>query len=352
MRSETMSVRLLQPAILCLLALWIAGCSDSDGPETTQNTFIAFNGPTMGTWYNVKIQDVPDNLPSDDIKAAIEEELENVNRKMSTYRSDSELSLFNSSPVNTPMALSADTAEVVAISQQVYQESGGAFDVTVGPLVNLWGFGPGAARDQVPEGDEISELLQVAGMDALQLDADQLTKSRPVSVDLSAVAKGYAVDRVAQRLEALGITRYMVEVGGETRVGEAKVSGETWKIAIEEPKTFTRSIQKVLGLESVSLATSGNYRNFFEQDGVRYSHTIDPRTGAPVRHQLASVTVVHPSCAYADAYATALLVLGPDEALAFAEERNLAVYLLVQDGDGFKALQSESFAKYVESAAI
>ena len=349
MIARSFTSHLLQPVILCLLALWITGCSVSEDPQARYHTF---NGPTMGTWYNVKIQGLPESLSQNAVKQAIDAELNAVNEKMSTWREDSELSQFNQAPVQTPFALSEDTRQVLAISAEVYEASGGAFDITVGPLVNLWGFGPGKQEDTVPDTEDIHRLLQEIGADALQFQGEQVNKSRPVQIDLSAVAKGYGVDKVALRLESLGIRRYMVEVGGEIRVGDAKLSGEPWKIAIEEPQTLQRSIQKVLNLHQVAIATSGDYRNFYEKDGKRYSHTIDPRTGSPVTHPLASVSVIHESCAYADAYATALTVLGPEESLKLAEKLNLAVYLLVKTETGFKALQSESFSRYVDPAAI
>lgn len=349
MLARSFTSYLLQPVILCLWALWVTGCSVSEDP---QNRFHTFNGPTMGTWYNVKIQGLPDSLSETAVKQAIDAELNGVNEAMSTWREDSELSRFNRAPVQVPFPMSADTRQVLAISAEVYEASGGAFDITVGPLVNLWGFGPDKQEDSIPPPEDISRLLQEIGGDAIRIQGEQVSKSRPVQIDLSAVAKGYGVDKVASRLEALGIRRYMVEVGGEIRVGDAKLSGETWKIAIEEPTTLSRSIQKVLSLKNVAIATSGDYRNFYEKDGKRYSHTIDPRTGSPVAHKLASVSVIHESCAYADAWATALTVLGPEESLKLAEKLNLAVYLLVKTETGFEALQSESFSRYVDPAAI
>lgn len=334
-----------QPVFLCwllVLTLWITGCSDSPSAN-----FHTYSGPTMGTWYNVKVQEIPKQLTDADVQSRIQQVLENINQLMSTYVEDSELSRFNRHPVNQPMTLSPETLAVMRISQQVFRESGGVFDITVGPLVNLWGFGP-QGNNQVPGDEQIRQALNSIGSQQVELAESSATKLAPRTLDLSAVAKGYAVDKVAQGLEELGITRYMVDVGGEVKVGDKKLSGEPWKIAIEEPITFERVIQRVLTLQSVAVATSGDYRNFFEQDGKRYSHTIDPRTGAPVEHNLASVTVIHQSCAFADAYATAITVLGPEEGLAFAERLNLAVYLLVKQGDGFTALQTDAFSAYVE----
>lgn len=338
---------LLQPVILCL-ALWITGCSPSD----TSKKFYSFNGPTMGTWYNVKVQGLPQGLSPDGVKAEIDSVLNDINQKMSTYIDNSEVTLFNRAPVNKPFAVSAETLKVLKISQQVYQQSNGAFDITVGPLVNLWGFGPGFKEDAIPTEKQIQTLLETVDASAITLNSDSLVKSKAVAIDLSAVAKGYATDQVANRLQALGISRYMVEVGGEIRVGEPKVSGGKWKIAIEQPISYERAIQKILSVERVAVATSGDYRNYFEKEGKRFSHTIDPRTGMPVQHGLASVTVIHESCAYADAYATALTVLGPVEGLKLAKRLNLAVYMLVKTASGFEVLQTEAFSQYVDNSEI
>lgn len=339
---------LLQPAFLCLLVLWIAGCGRSDNSEI----FHTLDGPTMGTWYNVKFQSMPEGVSESDVQQSIDSVLSDINQKMSTYLADSELSQFNKLPPGQPATLSPQTFQVLTISEQVFQESGGAFDITVGPLVNLWGFGPDKGSDEVPSPDEIRARLDAIGAQYLSLENGNARKQKPIQLDLSAVAKGYAVDKVAEVLESQGITRYMVEVGGEIKVGQVKLSGEPWRIAIEEPNDLQRVIQKVLSLTSVAVATSGDYRNFYEKNGHRYSHTIDPRTGSPVAHKLASVTVIHRSCAYADAYATALTVLGPQEGMALANKLGLAVYMLVKSDTGFDVLQTESFSDYVDAVSI
>lgn len=339
--------QMLQPITLCLLAISLMGCIVSD-----EQKIHHINGPTMGTWYNVKFQALPANKNLPAIKAQVAQVLEGINQKMSTYKSDSELSLFNQAAINEQVQLSEDMLRVLEISQQVYRESEGAFDVSVGPLVNLWGFGPEKTDDEPPAGELIQKTLSLVDADAINISSEGASKSKPVSVDLSAVAKGYAADVVAQALESTGIYHYMVEVGGELRIGKRKLSGDPWKIAVEEPTDNQRSIQKILALESVAVATSGDYRNYFEKDGKRYSHTIDPRTGAPINHTLASVTVLHDSCAYADAYATAITVLGPEKGLALAEKLSLAVYMLVKEKDGFGVLQTKSFSSYVDNPTI
>ena len=343
--------RLLQPIILSVLTLGLMGCSLSD-----EHAFHLINGPTMGTWYNIKYQ-LPNEteITETALQSKVERVLNDVNQKMSTYVSDSELSEFNRAAVGKGFSLSTETVEVLRISKEVHRVSRGAFDPTVGPLVNLWGFGPEKKPDEIPSAAEIANALSLVGVEAISLTDKSATKRAPRSIDLSAVAKGYAVDKLAELMISEGIVRFMVEVGGEIRVGEKKMSGDSWQIAIEEPSTLGRSVQKVVSISNVGLATSGDYRNYFEKDGKRYSHTIDPATGYPIQHRLASVTVIHKSCAYADAFATALSVLGPDKGFELAVELDLAVYMLVKkpgDDSGFEVLQTESFAPYVDQSAI
>lgn len=304
----------------------------------------------MGTSYRVKLY-LPDRaqaIPEDAvIQSAINEELALVNRLMSTYQDDSELSRFNQAPVDKPFALSEPTLAVLGVALTVWRETGGAFDATVGPLVELWGFGP-AQRDQVPTEAAVAERLAMMGMDALAIMPTGVVKRKPVHLDLSGVAKGYATDRVAERLEALGIRRYMVEVGGELRVGESKPDNQPWWIAIEQPVEGQMGFaQLTLPLTAMSVATSGDYRNFFVEDGRRFSHIIDPTTGFPVQHQVASVTVLHPSNAVADAYATAFMVLPVAETLKVAERLGLPVYVLERSEAGaFVSHASSAFAGF------
>ena len=255
---------------------------------------------------------------------------------MSTYRADSEVSRFNRAVPGEWFAVSADTAAVVATALEVHQGSGGAFDITVGPLVDLWGFGAGSkATDRVPSDAEVAAAAARVGSDALRVRADPpaLFKSADREIDLSAIAKGFGVDRAALWLEGNGVANYMVEVGGEVRTRGRNPQGEKWRIGIEAPELLQQGHAiAAVALSGESVATSGDYRNYFEAGGRHYSHTIDPATARPVEHALASVTVVAADCKTADALATAIDVLGPDKGLAFAERENLAVYLLVRAG--------------------
>jgi thiamine biosynthesis lipoprotein len=284
----------------------------------------------MGTTYHIKV--VADQLPPDDLAQRIDKLLSNVDNAMSTYKSNSQLSRFNRLAVGQNIEISSDFAQVLQISKDIWAKSGGAFDPTLGPLVDLWGFGPNPSTNTAPSADQISLALQTIGFQYLVLDGK----------DLSAVAKGYAVDLVADMLEMMALPDYLVEVGGEVRVSGSNPDGEPWRIAIEQPQLMP-SVNRIISLNNMAVATSGDYRNYFDQEGVRYSHILDSRTGLPIKHNLASVTVLSNSCAEADAWATAFLVMGAEESLQIAQRLNIAVYLLVKEGDTYKALSSEQF---------
>jgi len=314
----------------------LAGCQDSVQTHRLQ-------GDTMGTTWHVTYTG---NVSPGAVKSDIESVLESVNDSMSTYRAESEISRFNASGIEDAMVVSASFGEVLTAALDIGERSGGAYDVTVSPLVDLWGFGAGSEAEwQMPSSDQVTEALGRVGQSSLVWDAatSTLARRRPVQLDFSSIAKGYGVDRVAEILEAYGLADYLVEVGGEMRVSGTSPRGDAWRIAVEKPVAGQRSVAEALAVTNIAVATSGDYRNFIEFEGVRYSHTIDPRTGSPVTHNLVSVTVLHESCMMADSWATALSVAGPDEALRLATENNLAAYLMVRDGDGVKSLVSPAF---------
>lgn len=326
-----------------LSLLFLAGCTPT--PKNWQLT-----GVTMGTGYHITIVDAPGNMSRVGLQKLIDAELQSVNQEMSTYLDDSELMHFNRGPVGEPVEVSAHLAEVVSLSLDIYRRSAGAFDITVGKLVNLWGFGPQPKPEKVPDEKTIARLREQLGSDALtvQHSPDRLIRSRAVEIDLSAIAKGHGVDRVAQLLEAQGIHNYLVEIGGELRTLGKNPKGEDWRIGIESPNPAGRMVQKPLRVSGMSVATSGDYRNYYERDGKRYSHTIDPRTGYPLQHRLASVTVITDSCAEADGLATALNVLGAEAGLELAEREGLAAFMLVKTDNGFEERYSSAFAKYLD----
>ncbi|GGX83398.1 FAD:protein FMN transferase [Litchfieldella qijiaojingensis] len=329
-----------------VLTALMVGCSDAD-PKL--DSPVRMEGEIFGTFYEVTIADPLTRSRAEALEAGLLEELEAVDAAMSTYRDDSELMAFNEAPVGEWQTLSEELIEVLAVSEAVAEASGGAFDVTIGELVNLWSFGPEARPREVPDKGELQARLAKIGPDKLEVDVENLRAQRlsDVFVDLSGVAKGHATDRVASYLDSQDIDHYLVNIGGELLVKGYRDESETpWRIGVEVPDGSRRVAQHVLPLHDMSVATSGGYRNYFEEDGRRYSHTIDPRDGYPIRHNLASVSVLHRSNAWADAWATALLVLGPDEAMALASEHELKVLTLERDGDGWASQASPAFVDY------
>ena len=348
---------------LLMYGMSITGCSKIPSDPSSENKISPqktlqtnavlhdFEGLTMGTSYHIKAA-LPRDLKNsyDEVALIIKSELDDIEAKMSTYRSDSELSLFNALPADSQYTLSQSTFDVLAEALYLSDISGGAFDVTVGPLVNLWGFGPGEKDDVVPDKADLAEALSRIGYTKLQLDLStrRLNKVSNVFVDLSSIAKGYAVDRVIESLSKRGVVSALVEVGGEIRSRGVKPDGSDWRIAIETPLAGERSIQRIISVTDIAMATSGDYRNYFEVDGRRFSHTIDPNTGYPIDHSLASVTVLAKSCMRADGLATALMVLGPTKGLAFAESYNLSAFFIIKTPAGFEEVASQAFNQFIK----
>ncbi|MEH6575752.1 MAG: FAD:protein FMN transferase [Amphritea sp.] len=333
----------MRPAALLLAALFLTACGQDAKPRV-----IGFTGQTMGTSFTLKwvVQDISQ---VDDIRQEAEQLLAQINQSMSTYISDSELSLLNSSQDSSAVPVSNELFEVLSLAQAVSHNTQGAFDITVGPLVNLWGFGPDGRVIKAPDPQQISLLKNTVGYQRIQLNSDlqQLSKPAGMYMDLSAVAKGYAVDKLAGLLVARGIENYLAEIGGELRAAGLKPDGVSWRIAVESPISGKRSIQRIIEVVDIGIATSGDYRNYFEQDGVRFSHTIDPANGRPISHKLASVTVLRPTCAEADALATAFMVMGEDEAYRYALDNDISAMFIVKNGDGFIEKTSPGFTQYI-----
>ena len=332
--------RFLNPTkrlVVWLLAVFVlVGCSDS-----AKEQLVGFDGSTMGTSYSLRWV-AEDDRQVAEIHQAVEERLALINQQISTYIPESAVSRFNTLS-SGEMPVSAELASLVQRSQAISEQTGGAFDITVGPLVNLWGFGPEGRIISAPSSDKIASLRSRVGYQKLGVSQSPplLTKPINLQVDLSAIAKGYAVDQLGSILVAKGVNNYLVEIGGELKLSGNKPNGEAWRIAIEAPLSTERSAQKILPITNIAMATSGDYRNYFEENGIRYSHTINPLSGAPIKHALVSVTVLHPSCADADAFATALMVMGHKKGVEFAQRHDLAAYFLIKAQEG---PQFESFA--------
>jgi thiamine biosynthesis lipoprotein len=330
--------------VLGAATLAAAGCSRTN--ERTAG--FRFGGPTMGTTYTATVA-APELSAAGRAAAreAVRLALDTVELRMSTYRPDSELSRLNRHASDAPFALSPDAATVFALAQDVARRTGGVFDVTVAPVVDAWGFGPSKLH-RIPSAQELATLGERVGHRMLALDprAGAIRKARPdVSADLSGIAKGFAVDQAARALESLGFENYLVEAGGEVRTRGLNPQREPWRIGIERPDAVPPAVHHVVPLSGLALATSGDYRIYFEEAGRRYSHEIDPATGAPIAHGLASVSVVHADCALADAWSTALFVLGPEKGLALAEAERLAAHFILRTPDGgFVDRESPAFA--------
>ena len=305
----------------------------------------------MGTSFAVKVSRLPDVVEKRALIEQIDRRLVEINDVMSTYIDYSELSQLNANPSTDWIPISWELFYVISESRRVSETSGGAFDITVGPLVNLWGFGPEYADEDIPGAGEIAARRADTGFHhfILRQSPPAIKKDIPnLSVDLSGIAKGYGVDQLAALLEREKIQDYLVEVGGEIRVKGIKMDASPWRVAIEKPLVDQRAVQVVLELSDVGMATSGDYRNYLEKDGQRYSHTIDPNSGYPVTHKLASVTVLSQSTMYADAMATAFMVLGPDKGFTLAEAETLAALFIVKNENGFAEKATTAFKKLVE----
>lgn len=330
--------------LACLaITLLLAGCSGSDG-------YLRIEGGTMGTYYRVTAR-----CPAADegeLMRAVAIELEAVNDEMSTYLPESELSRFNRGAPGVWVPVSETLVDVVEAARTISELSGGAFDVTVGPLVEIWGFGPAGPIDAVPGEETVSAARARVGYRYLQTrrSPPALRKTRDVSVDLSAIAKGHGVDRIALLLAGDGCTDFLVDIGGEVAGRGVNVAGRAWRVGIEvpDPKTMG-SVQRVIGLTDVGVATSGDYRNFVDLGGVRYSHTIDARSGRPVAHRLASVSVMHSSVMWADGLATALNVLGPDDGFELAEREGLAALFVIRRAEGFEERYTAAMLDHLDA---
>ena len=321
---------------------------------------LVISGPTMGTTYHVKIVDA-DSADRLTLQSEIDSQLADVDRRLSTYRQDSEISRFNRAPANEWFPVSPATAELVSVAKQYADETSGALDVTVGPLLRLWHFGPDAISDTTSSADlappmeaKIQAAHAVVGHEKLEVRLDPPALRKQVAgleVDLSSIGEGYAIDQIANSLADRGYEDYLIELGGEVRASGQGPQGRPWRVAIQRPTDAESRAQAFLELTDAAVATSGDYHRYFEHNGRRYSHIIDPATARPIDHKLAAVTVAADSSLVADVWDTALLVLGPERGYALAVEKNLAALFILRDGKDFTAHETpawcERFAKPV-----
>lgn len=336
--------RLTLALSLLVWALFISGCD-------LEPSFEKMGGRTMGTSWSLTYLPPNSDHNASALRAALEAELLDINQSMSTYIADSEINLVSSAPVNEPIKVSNGFAYVLDQALTLSRLSGGAYDVTVEPLILLWGFGPEFKKDDLPSEAEVETARAQVGYEALEFDlaSRTLVKTSPRALDFSSIAKGFGVDRLADLLLSRGINNFMVEIGGELKVQGLNPQGQPWRIAVRSPQSDAPEVATTIALTDMGVATSGDYFNFFRVGGQNYSHLIDPTTGWPIRHEVVSVTVVDPSVTRADGLATSLLVLGKDEALALAEENQWAVLLLVRTEAGIESFPSSAFARMYQS---
>jgi thiamine biosynthesis lipoprotein len=324
--------------VVVMLAGVLAGCGNGGSMES-------FGGRTMGSTYSIKYVRHA-NLPApEQVRSEVEKILAEVDKQMSTYRSDSDIERFNDLPANRCQKMPASILKLIRVGEQLSEQSEGSYDLTVEPLLNLWGFGPQAREEKVPNAEALAEVQKRVGYQHLRIEGNQLCKDAAVEVDFNSIAAGYAVDTIAARLDAMGIHNYLAEATGELKAAGRKLDGSPWKIALEEPRDDQQVAQRIIPVDGYGVSTSGDYRNYFEQGGRRYSHTFDARAGAPVLHTLASVTVIHPSALMADGLSTLLLILGPERGWDYAETHNIGAFFVIRADTGFVTRTNQAFER-------
>ncbi|MFJ4054171.1 FAD:protein FMN transferase [Pseudomonas sp. NPDC089743] len=324
-------------ALLFILML-LTACNQ--GP-----TLERLGGPAMGSSYSIQYVREAGGPAPVQVQAAVETILQDIDQHYSTYRGDSAVSQFNQLPANRCLALPSDMLELVAFGQHLAEQTDGAFDLTVEPLLDLWGFGPQARHEQVPEAQALATARLRVGYQHLRVEGQMLCKDAPVQLDFNSIAAGHAVDLIAARLRAMGIASFIAEVTGELKAVGRKPDGSLWRIALELPREDRQIARQVIPVDGLGVSTSGDYRHYFEQNGRRYSHTFDARLGRPVAHDLAAVTVLDASALQADGYSTLLLILGPERGWDFAIAHDLAAVLVTRAEGGFVSRATPAYQR-------
>lgn len=322
--------------------LFLYGCDGSH--------YESFEGKAQGTSYHVTV-DLPKNVTIEAVKKRVDDRLAEIDKSLSTYREDSEISQFNRLDINKTITVSDDFIQVLALSKEVFDASQGAFDLTVKPLIDLWGFGSKVSLknfESIPSDADITKAKQQLGFDAIHVTGNTLSKSKAVTIDVNGVAQGYSVDALKQLMDELGVKNYMVEVGGELATKGENPNKQAWHIGIDWPENDgAQRVYSTLLLDDNFVSTSGDYRDFYEIKGKRYSHTIDPTTGKPIDHRLASVTVITKNVALADAWCTAFMVLGEDRGFDLATKLNMSVYFIYREGTGFTVKMTKTMPAFL-----
>ncbi|MBD8105693.1 FAD:protein FMN transferase ApbE [Erwinia persicina] len=332
--------------VVCLLA----GCDNAKPSAGSEG--MVLEGRTMGTFWRVSLAGVaPERREA--LQNAIQQQLDQDDRELSTWKSDSVLSRFNQYRGSAPQPVSHDMADIVTLSLRIGQQTAGAMDITIGPLVNLWGFGPDKQPVKTPTQQEIDAARAQTGLAHLQVinaaGQSWLKKDLPeLYVDLSTVGEGFATDHLARLMEQEGVNQYLVSVGGAVLTRGKNAQGNAWQVAIQKPTDQENAVQAIVDLQGHGISTSGSYRNYYELDGKRISHVIDPATGRPIQHRLVSATVIATTALEADGWDTGLMVLGTEKAKALALREKLAVYLIFKQGDHFTSWMSPQFAAFIQ----
>ena len=314
------------------------------------NDILLISGLTMGTTYSVKIKNDNQTVNKKNMRNDIEKILSEINQSMSTYIEKSELSKINYSKSLGWHTLSDDLFTVIEHANNISKKTNGAFDITIGPLVNLWGFGPNKSENKMPSTESIELVKKDIGYRKILLNKSQKKISKLVPdlyLDLSGIAKGFAVDKIARHLEKKNLENYLIEIGGELLANGINNDKMIWQIGIENPNVRDKQVKRIIQLKNMAMATSGDYKNYFEENGVRYSHTIDPVTGKPIKHKLVSVTVLDSTALNADVLATAFMVMGPEKTLLLASDLKVAVYLIIKNGQIFEERYNDYFAPFI-----
>ena len=346
-----MEITFLRIGLLATLFM-LAAC-DAPAPSAKSETAAAtvLEGKTMGTFWRVSAIDLS-AARAEELRGKIQAQLDGDDQLMSTYKNDSALMRFNQSKSTSPWPVSEAMADIVTESLRVGYKTNGAMDITVGPLVNLWGFGPNKQPVKTPDQAQIDDARAKTGLQHLsvinQSGQQYLQKDIPdLFVDLSTVGEGYAADHLARLMAEEGISRYLVSVGGALVSRGMNASDKPWRVAIQKPTDEQNAVQAIVDINGHGISTSGSYRNYYELDGKRISHVIDPQTGRPITHNLVSVTVISPTALEADAWDTGLMVLGTEKAKEVVRQQGLAVYMITREGEGFKTWMSPQFASFL-----
>ena len=345
-----MEMTFLRMALLSVVIL-LTGCDNASAPATPKAAVTVLEGKTMGTFWRVSVVGV-DKSRAEELRTKVQTQLDGDDRLLSTWKNDSALMRFNHSRSTTPWPVNEAMADIVTESLRIGRKTQGAMDITVGPLVNLWGFGPDKQPVSTPTQAQIDAAKARTGLDKLTVinraDRQYLQKSIPdLYVDLSTVGEGYAADHLARLMTEEGISRYLVSVGGALVSRGMNADGQPWRVAIQKPTDRENAVQAIVDINGHGISTSGSYRNYYELDGKRISHVIDPQTGRPITHKLVSVTVIAPTALEADAWDTGLMVLGTEKAQQVVREQGLAVYMIMKEGDGFTTWMSPQFRAFL-----